>query len=182
MGTIISKVVIVGDYSVGKTTFVKLFMGGDILGGYKPTIGADIGKRSYLINNQTLLFQIWDLSGQESFQTVRSQFYSRADGAILVYDVSRRESFENINQWKSEVFQVTGIIPIVLVANKIDLRISSNSCVQTEEGEALRDKFLKELEFQIPFVEASAAHRQNNLEPFIQLGELILKRINEKIQ
>ena len=180
MRTIICKVILCGDYSVGKTTFVQLFMGGDILGGYKPTIGADIGKRSYQINDHTLLFQIWDLSGQESFQTVRRKFYSRSDGAILVYDVSRRESYRNIDRWKAEVFQVTGTIPIVLVGNKIDLRSSEEDCVNTTEGESLRKKLSNEMEIPVPFVEASAIHKQNNLEPFIQLGELILQKYGVK--
>ncbi len=113
------KIVICGDYAVGKTTFVYSFLDEDksLLKGYKPTIGVDIGRKSFVIEPlpYNIIFQLWDLSGQQSFKTVRKQFYNRSDGAILVFDVGRRESFDNLNTWLSEMIEQTGRIPIVLV-------------------------------------------------------------------
>jgi len=178
MEAITSKIVMCGDFAVGKTTFVKLFLGGEILGGYKPTIGVDIGRKNFDINQQRIVFQIWDLSGQQSFQSIRRQFYSRTNGAILVFDVSRRETYQNIYQWTDELIEQTGKLPIVLVGNKIDLRDQTSEAVTTEEGKFLSEAISNKIGIQTPFVEASAINKQNNLEPFILLGKTILEQFS----
>jgi GTPase SAR1 family protein len=155
MANITCKVVMCGDYAVGKTTFVKSFLGGDVMNGYKPTIGVDIGR-------------------QESFSTIRKQFYSRSNGGIMVYDVSRRETYQNILQWNEEMLEQTGKIQVVLVANKIDLRNQSTDPVTIREGELLSEAITRQTGFKTPFVEASALNLLNNQEPFIVLGRTII--------
>lgn len=179
MVTITTKVVMCGDFAVGKTTFVKLFLGGEILEKYKPTIGVDIGRKVFKIEQRKIIFQIWDLSGQQSFKSIRRQFYNRSDGAILIFDVSRRESYRNILHWTEEMLEQTGKIPIVLVANKIDLRDQSSEFVTINEGKSLSDLISSQTGLATPFVEASAIKQQNNLEPFIMLGKAILKRLED---
>ncbi len=179
MVTITTKVVMCGDFAVGKTTFVQLFLGGVILEKYKPTIGVDIGRKVFEIEQRKIIFQIWDLSGQQSFKSIRRQFYSRADGAILIFDVSRRESYQNILNWAEEMLEQTGKIPIVLVANKIDLRDQSSEFVTINEGKSLSELISSQTGLTTPFVEASAIKQQNNLEPFIMLGKAILKRLED---
>lgn len=176
MATITSKIVMCGDFAVGKTTFVKLFLGGEILEGYKPTIGVDIGRKNLDIDQRRIILQIWDLSGQQSFQSIRRQFYSRTDGAILVFDVSRRKTYQNIHKWAEEILEQTGKIPIVLVGNKIDLRDQISESVTIDEGQLLSEVISNQTGVTIPFVEASAIEQQNNLEPFILLGKAILER------
>ncbi|UCE14927.1 MAG: GTP-binding protein [Candidatus Heimdallarchaeota archaeon] len=176
MVTITSKIVICGDFAVGKTTFVKSFLGGEVLEGYKPTIGVDIGKKVFDIEENKLIFQIWDLSGQQSFQAIRYQFYSRTDGAVLIFDISRRKSYQNILSWTEEMLEQTGLIPVVLVGNKIDLRDQTTDHVTTAEGEELSKLITQQTKIQTPFVEASAIQRYNNLTPFISLGKMILQR------
>jgi small GTP-binding protein len=175
MQTNTSKIVMCGDYGVGKTTFVKLFLGGEIVGGYKPTIGVDIGRKIFHIDDIQINFQIWDLSGQETFHSIRKQFYSRTNGAILIFDVSRRETYQNITRWTNELLEQTRKIPIVLVANKIDLRDEITDVVTTEEGENLSRAISNQTGIRTPFVEASAIRQQKNLEPFILLGKTILE-------
>ncbi|MFW9905991.1 MAG: GTP-binding protein [Candidatus Thorarchaeota archaeon] len=170
-----SKIVVCGDYGVGKTTFVKLFLGGEIVGGYKPTIGVDIGRKIFYVDDTQIIFQIWDLSGQKSFHSIRKQFYSRTNGAILIFDVSRRETYQNITRWTRELLEQTGKIPIVLVANKIDLRDESTEVVTTEEGEHLSRVISNQTGITTPFVEASAIRQEKNLEPFMLLGKTILE-------
>lgn len=177
MVTITSKIVMCGDYSVGKTTFVKLFLGGEIQGGYKPTIGADIGRKIFDIDQRRIIFQIWDLSGQQSFQSIRRQFYSRTNGAILVFDVSRRKTYKNIHQWTKELLDQTGKIPIILVGNKIDLRDQYSESVTKKEGKKLAEVISNQTGVPTPFVEASAIQKKNNLEPFSLLGKTILDRL-----
>jgi Ras-related protein Rab-6A len=170
-----SKIVLCGDYGVGKTTFVKLFLGGEIAGGYKPTIGVDIGRKIFYIDETKITFQIWDLSGQESFHSIRKQFYSRTNGAIIIFDVSRRETFQNITRWTKELLEQTGKVPIVLVGNKIDLRDELTEFVTTEEGEHLSKVITNQTGIKTPFVEASAIRQQKNLEPFILLGKTLIE-------
>jgi len=166
-----------GDYSVGKTTFVKQFLGGDMLDqSYKPTVGVDIGRKVFDINSDKLTFQIWDLSGQETFSPIRKQFYGNSTGGILIFDVSRRETFQNILNWTDEMLEQTGKIPIVLVANKIDLRDQDEGTVTTSEGDSLSQVISRQTGIKTPFVEASALYQKNNLEPFYQLGKKILSR------
>lgn len=176
MVIITSKIIICGDFAVGKTTFVKSFLGGEILKGYKPTIGVDIGKKVFDIEENKIIFQIWDLSGQQSFQSIRHQFYSRSDGAILIFDISRRESYQNILLWTEEMLKQTGLIPIVLVANKIDLRNQTNDPITNVEGKKLSKTISQQTAIETPFVEASALQQYNNLKPFISLGKMILQR------
>ena len=171
-----SKIVLCGDYGVGKTTLVKLFLGGEIVGGYKPTIGVDIGRKILDIDHMKITFQIWDLSGQKSFHSIRKQFYSKTNGAILIFDVSRRETYQNITRWTDELLEQTGKIPIVLVANKIDLRNELTEAVATEEGELLSRGISKQTGIETPFVEVSAIKLQNHLEPFTLLGKSIIKQ------
>lgn len=180
MATISSKIVICGDYAVGKTTFVQTFLGGTVLSGYKATVGVDIGKKNLEIEGHTIILQLWDLSGQQSFGAIRKQFYSRSDGALLVYDISRRESFENIPIWVNEVLDVTGPIPCVLVANKIDLRSTSENPVTPEEGMELSQSFLERTANPVPFIEASALNLKNNLEPFRVIGKTIVERLEDR--
>ncbi|MFX0015668.1 MAG: GTP-binding protein [Promethearchaeota archaeon] len=169
-----SKIVICGDYAVGKTTFVKLFLGGEISGTYKPTIGVDIGRKVFDVDSRKIVFQIWDLSGQQSFQSIRHQFYSRSNGAILIFDVSRRETYQNIPRWTNELLEHTGKIPIVLVANKIDLRDQMSEFVTAEEGILLSKIITNQTGLATPIVETSTIEQQNTLEPFILLGKHIL--------
>ncbi len=176
MITSTSKIVMCGDYGVGKTTFVKLFLGGEIVGGYKPTIGVDIGRKIFDIDQRRIAFQIWDLSGQESFLSIRKQFYSRTNGAILIFDISRRETYHNMTRWTEELLEQTGKIPIVLVGNKIDLRDELTEFVATEEGELLSKDISNQTGIITPFVEASALRHHQNLEPFILLGKTILEQ------
>ena len=172
------KIVICGDYAVGKTTFVLSFIDGDknLLNEYKPTIGVDIGRKSFVIEQFNVVFQLWDLSGQQSFKTVRKQFYNRSDGAILIFDVTRRESFANLKTWLSEITEQTGKIPITLVANKIDL---NNRSISNQEAKAFSTEITQITGLETPYIEASAINRQNNLDPFITLGRVLLNNMKE---
>ncbi|MHA2226535.1 MAG: Rab family GTPase [Candidatus Hodarchaeales archaeon] len=176
METITCKVVICGDYAVGKTTLVKLFLGENFQNSYKPTIGVDIGRKIVQIENQKILFQVWDLSGQHSFQPIRRQFYSHSNGALLIFDISRRETYQNILKWTEELIEQTGQIPLVLIANKIDLREKFRNSVTLKEGKNLSELISEQTGTQTQIIEVSAVHKQNNLEPFFILGKSILEQ------
>ena len=85
---------------------------------YKATIGVDIFSKN--VGGAEL--QIWDLSGQEHFVSVRSKFYSKSDGALLVFDLTNQKSFDNLGTWVKEAVEGVGSdIPMVILGNKIDL-------------------------------------------------------------
>ncbi|MFX1513792.1 MAG: Rab family GTPase [Promethearchaeota archaeon] len=172
------KLVMIGDATVGKTTLIKAFMGGEIQEGYRATLGADIGKKNVKIGKSSMTFQIWDLSGQQSFKQVRTTFYKGAKGAILVYDISQRETFDNLQSWSNEFWNTVGLQPIVIVGNKIDLRKIGQEEVTTEEGKKYAQQIEDETMIKTPFVEACAIRRENADEAFIQIGMLILDRIS----
>ena len=112
------KVLLLGDGAVGKTSLVHRFVEGQFKEKYKATIGVDIFSK----NVGGMELQLWDLSGQEHFVSVRSKFYSKSDGALLVFDLTNQRSFDNLDSWIKEATKGVGSeIPMVVLGNKLDL-------------------------------------------------------------
>jgi len=150
------KIVMLGDGAVGKTALTVRYTQNHFESDYKRTIGSDFAiKRLALPGRDTnITLQVWDLAGQPRFETVRQSFYRGARGGLLVFDVTRRRTFLNLEQWKQEAFTNTGHpVPLVVVANKVDL--ADSRVVPMEEGKEYADKnsFL--------YVEASALSGEN---------------------
>ena len=121
MRTLIIKIILIGDGGVGKTSIFKKYMGEGFESTYEQTIGADFSTKEHITNTYKVLLQIWDIAGQDRFETVRSLFYHGAHGIIFVFDVTRPESFNNFNKWLIEI--KTNILqprPLIVIANKID--------------------------------------------------------------
>ena len=97
--------------------------------------------------------QIWDTGGQEKFKKIRPLYYRGALGGLVVYDVSIRESYENLENWIGEVLKNCDKIPIIIVGNKIDLK---KRVVTLEQGKAYAAKISKELKYKVPHMESSA--------------------------
>lgn len=112
------KILLLGDGAVGKTSLVHRYVENVFKSTYKATIGVDIFSKN--ISGTDL--QIWDLSGQEHFVSVRSKFYSKSDGALLVFDLTNQKSFDNLGSWITEAKEGVGLeVPMVLLGNKLDL-------------------------------------------------------------
>lgn len=114
--------IMVGDHGSGKTSLVHRYIHKRFSDFYKTTIGVDITSKSVQVPGvgETEV-QVWDLSGQETFAKVRTQFYQGASAAILVFDLTRLPTFESIPNWISEIKKDIGKIPMALVGNKSDL-------------------------------------------------------------
>jgi len=84
-------------------------------------VGTSFAVKELNFGDTLVRLQLWDLAGQPHFSSVRPVFYRGAAGIILVFDVTRRQTFENIPAWYTEVSEVTGAVPTVLLANKVDL-------------------------------------------------------------
>ena len=166
------KIVMLGDGAVGKTAMTTRFSQNFFDSDYKRTIGSDFAiKRLTLeeddIETQVTL-QVWDLAGQPRFESVRQGFYRGSRGGLLLYDVTRRRTFLNVDNWKEEAFgNLQNEIPLVLVANKVDLKESR--VVTTEEGK----KYAKKNGF--IYVESSALTGENVEEAYSTLCKRMIE-------
>ena len=146
------KVVLLGDGGVGKTSIVNSYFKKPFKGSYKMTLGTEF--RIKRVGDH--IIQIWDLAGQPIFSSVRSTYYVGALGAILVYDVSKEQSYGNIPNWLEEFdYHKNEKVPIILVANKTDLRETS-SCLSESDGIALKNKIEASNKFEVIYCESSA--------------------------
>jgi Ras-related protein Rab-11A len=164
------KIAMLGDGAVGKTALTIRFTEGGFEADYKRTIGTDFAIKDLHLKdlNSNVTLQVWDLAGQPRFESVRQGFYRGARGGLLVYDVTRRRTFLNIDNWKNECFtNLESPIPLVVVANKVDL--ANSRTVAREEGEkyAKKNKFL--------YVEASALTGENVEEAYDSLCRIMIK-------
>ncbi|MGY5855911.1 MAG: GTP-binding protein [Candidatus Thorarchaeota archaeon] len=158
------KIVMLGDGAVGKTAMTTRFTQNFFDSDYKRTIGSDFAIKRLHIEDMDIhvTLQVWDLAGQPRFESVRQGFYRGSRGGLLLYDVTRRRTFLNVDKWKEEAFNsLQNEIPLVLVANKVDLKESR--VVTTEEGE----KYAKKNGF--IYVESSALTGENVEEAYSTL-------------
>merc|ERR1712070_1130456 len=127
------KVVLIGDSGVGKSNLLSRFTRNEFNLDSKSTIGVEFATRSIQVDNKTIKAQIWDTAGQERYRAITSAYYRGAVGALLVYDLSKRISYENVARWLKELRDhADQNIVIMLVGNMKDLRHMRQ--VQTEEA------------------------------------------------
>ncbi|MHA1729180.1 MAG: GTP-binding protein [Promethearchaeota archaeon] len=140
-GSYIFKVILGGDGGVGKTSLVHTFMEGSFQTDYKATIGTSIMKKECKFQgwDTTVRFIIWDLAGQGQFARVRQSYLSEAKAGLMIFDVTRPETFDHIDRWHKEIIRGAGVkITLILIGNKIDLKDERK--VTKEQGESLADK------------------------------------------
>merc|ERR1712137_211841 len=115
------KVIIFGDGGVGKTSLMNQYVNNTFSDEYKVTIGADFLSKEVMVDDRKVIMQIWDVAGQKKYRSLGTAFYRRADCCALVYDVTDAETFENLNNWKSEFLtEEPDKFPFVVIGNKID--------------------------------------------------------------
>jgi Ras-related protein Rab-2A len=164
------KYIIIGDTGVGKSCLLLQFTDKRFRVDHDLTIGVEFGARSVDIDGKSIKLQIWDTAGQESFRSITRSYYRGAAGALLVYDVTRRETFAHLNRWIEETrYNGNPDMSIMLVGNKIDL--DGRRVISTEEGQ----KFAEQNGLQ--FVETSAKNALNVEDAFV----LTARHIHDKI-
>merc|ERR1719263_1915362 len=115
------KMLIIGDSGVGKSTLLHRLIDDNYSGSFVSTIGVDLMIKSLQVDGKNVKLQIWDTAGQERFRTITRQFYRGAQGCLLVYDVTDRESFDHVRQWLDDIRTYTKPDTLVmLVASKCD--------------------------------------------------------------
>ncbi|WEU39944.1 MAG: GTP-binding protein [Candidatus Odinarchaeum yellowstonii] len=126
------KLVVLGDERVGKTSLIFRYTERRFLGDYKPTIGIDFSAKLVEIGKYNVDLIIWDLGGQEKYRILRKHYLEGARGAILVFDLTNRTSFEHLNSWYTDLQQNCSAAPAILVGNKADL--VQERKISAEEG------------------------------------------------
>ena len=150
----IFKVVLIGDSGVGKSNLLSRFTRNEFNLESKSTIGVEFATRSVQVDGKSIKAQIWDTAGQERYRAITTAYYRGAVGALVVYDVAKHLTFENVERWLRELKDHTDQkVVTMLVGNKSDLR--HLRAVTTEEAKALAEKF------DLSFIETSALDSTN---------------------
>ncbi|QLQ78906.1 hypothetical protein HG537_0B02540 [Torulaspora globosa] len=172
------KLVLLGEAAVGKSSIVLRFVSDDFTENKEPTIGAAFLTQRVNIGDETVKFEIWDTAGQERFASLAPMYYRNAQAALVVYDVTKPQSFIKARHWVKELHEQAskGII-IALVGNKIDvLENGEERKVAREEAERLAE------EESLLYFETSAKTGENVNEVFVAIGEKIpLKKADESV-
>ncbi len=171
---ILYKIVIIGDSGVGKSNILSRYVRDEFSMDTKATVGVEFGSKIISINNQQIKIQIWDTAGQEKYKSVSTIYYKGAKGALLVYDISRKETFNNLNRWINEIKNNSDEnINILLIGNKCDL----------EEGRQIsqEEAFEKAKEINACFLEVSALQAVNIEKAFKYLIQQIHNKNNYRI-
>ena len=164
------KLILGGEGGVGKTSMVHRFVEDAFQTDYKSTIGTSIMKKECEFEglDSKVRFVIWDLAGQAQFKRVRKSYLSNAETGILVFDVTRKETYDKIENWFKEILDASSTISLILVANKVDME--GERVVTTEQGEELAEKL------NLSYIETSAKTGENIDDAFKMLALQIIKR------
>ena len=163
------KITILGDAAVGKTSLINQFVEGTFSEDYRATLGANIVRKDVILDNVKVRLIMWDLAGQEKYNVIRSMYFQGCEGALLVYDITRYNTFESVkSRWLRDFkkfIKKEGVY--VLIGNKTDL--IDDRVVPTEKGKNLA-KNIKARHF----IETSAKLGENIEEAFLLLVKQIL--------
>ena len=166
------KYIIIGDAAVGKSNLLLRYAHGQFKPEYQLTIGVEFGAKNIQINNKVFRIQIWDTAGQENFRSITRAYYKNSVCALVVYDISSRDSFNNVSTWIEDCKnQSPKTIFMVLVGNKCDL--NDKRQVTAEEGKDLADRN------EMLFFETSAKEGINVEEIFLNSANEISKKIDQ---
>jgi small GTP-binding protein len=119
----VKKICLLGDGEVGKTSLIRRYVLDRYDDQYQQTFGAKVCKKTLDLENVSLTLMIWDVLGQKTNKSLHSTYYAGANGALLVCDMTRPETFEHLKQWSADLFEVSGRIPIIILGNKCDLEM-----------------------------------------------------------
>uniref|UniRef100_A0A8D1A650 RAS and EF-hand domain containing n=1 Tax=Sus scrofa TaxID=9823 RepID=A0A8D1A650_PIG len=164
------KIVLAGDAAVGKSSFLMRLCKNEFRGNTSATLGVDFQMKTLIVDGEQTVLQLWDTAGQERFRSIAKSYFRRADGVLLLYDVTCEKSFLNVREWVDMIEDAAHeSIPIMLVGNKADLRDAAEAegqkCVPGYCGEKLA------MTYGALFCETSAKDFFLSLSPFLPPGK-----------
>lgn len=162
------KIILVGDVSVGKTSVIERYINNNFKDGYMCTVQAE--QKTKIINedsNTLVRMNIWDTAGQEKFRSLTRQFYRDCQGAIIVFDITKKKTFDSLQTWIDDIQDYSDKdIPIIIVGNKSDL-IDERAVSENSINEFLNDKYT--------YFEVSAKYGNNIDLAFNKIKKLIME-------
>lgn len=167
------KFVMVGESAAGKTSLLLRATHREFNEAYSSTVGVDFGATEIRVGGAPVRVQVWDTAGQERFRSVTAAFYRSADCCVVVYDVTRRETFDAVASWVDDLRHHGRVDSVLaIVGNKTDL--PARRAVATEEGEALARHY------DALFFETSARNGANADAVFHQTAAAVLAKRAER--
>ena len=168
---VLLKLVMIGDSGVGKTNILSRYLTNQFSASTQPTVGVEFGSKIIKKGEKLIKLQIWDTAGQERYKSITSAYYKGAKGAFVVYDISRKSTFDNVDKWINELKNNgSEDVFILLVGNKSDLN---------DQREISEEEVKKKAEvYNIAFCETSAL-KGNNIEFAF---ESLIDKITEKLE
>jgi len=167
------KIVLIGDSGVGKSNLLSRFTKNEFNLESKTTIGVEFATKSIISENKVIKAQIWDTAGQERYRAITNAYYRGAVGALLVYDITKQSTFDNVEKWLKELREhAEPHIVVMLVGNKSDLK--NLRAVKQEDASAFAEKH------RLAFMETSALESSNVDMAFQTIITEIYKLLNRK--
>ncbi|XP_065070152.1 ras-related protein Rab-3-like [Rhopilema esculentum] len=169
------KLLIIGNSSVGKTSFLFRYADDSFTSAFVSTVGIDFKVKTVFRNDKRIKLQIWDTAGQERYRTITTAYYRGAMGFILMYDITNEESFRAVTDWASQVKTYSwDNSQVVLVGNKCDME--EERAVSNDQGK----KLAEQLGF--PFFESSAKENINVKSAFDKLVDIVCDKMAESLE
>ena len=168
------KVVLVGDSSVGKTNIMSKYLKNEFHEDSKATVGVEFGSKQFNIEGHQIKAQIWDTAGQERYKAITSAYYKGAKGAFVVYDITRKQSFDSVDRWINDLRAAADKnLSIIIIGNKCDLEDQRQ--VNKEQGED------KAKNYEVAFMETSALSGENLDKAFDKMINEVYKKCHEEM-
>uniref|UniRef100_A0A8C3GMV2 Calcium release activated channel regulator 2A n=1 Tax=Cairina moschata TaxID=8855 RepID=A0A8C3GMV2_CAIMO len=168
------KIIFVGNSSVGKTSFLRRFCEDRFFPGTAATVGVDYNVKTITVDNTQVALQLWDTAGQERYRSITKQFFRKADGVIVMYDITAKDTFTAVKQWLISIEEETGEnVPVLLLGNKTDNEKERE--VPNGMGEHLAK------DYNLIFYECSAYSGHNTKKSVLHLAR-ILKEHEDKMK
>ena len=166
---ILFKIILVGDTSVGKTNIINKYIKNEFREDFYATIGVEFSHKKFVVENRKIKAQIWDTAGQERYKAITRAYYKGAKGAFIVYDITRKETFDDVDKWRNELISSCNQeITVMLIGNKCDLEDQRE--ISKEQGEE------KARSMNASFFETSALSKVNIDDIFNEIVNNIFQR------
>jgi Ras-related protein Rab-2A len=162
---VLFRIILVGNAGVGKSCILQRFLEKGFDEKYEVTIGVEFGTKLIKIDQKPIKVQIWDTAGQENYKSITRSFYKRAHGIILMYDVTDKTSFDDLETWLKDIKDYANDgVDIALAGNQVDLADCQDNCRE------------------IPYVQAYEMKNKNNFCAFYETSAKTGQNVNELFQ
>ena len=171
--SLIFKMILIGDSGVGKTNILNRYINNKFLETTKSTVGVELGTKIEEYNNKKIKIQIWDTAGQERYKSITKTYYKGAKGVFIVYDISKKDSFKNIDKWIKDIKEYGEEDAIILIIG--------NKCDLEDKREVTIEEVKKKAElYKMIYCETSALNCKNINYAFKTLIKLIIEKMENK--